>query len=120
MGIRYATTALSAYGGTPPYTWQVSSGSLPSGLTLSTAGVISGTPTAADPFSFSVEVTDSTTPTTETATLALLITVHLAPPGTIYSPNWSGYVLESGALLRGHRDIPSAEPLRGSGGHGYV
>ncbi len=96
VGIRYATTALSAYGGTPPYTWQVSSGSLPSGLTLSTAGVISGTPTAADPFSFSVEVTDSTTPTTETATLALLITVHLAPPGTIYSPNWSGYVLESG------------------------
>jgi hypothetical protein len=39
---------LTAAGGTSPYTWSVSSGTLPAGLTLTTAGVLSGTPTAAN------------------------------------------------------------------------
>jgi hypothetical protein len=54
---------LTAAGGTPPYSWQVQSGSnLPLGLSLSTAGAITGT---LDPsvtvgsYSFTVEVTDS-------------------------------------------------------------
>jgi len=36
---------LTAAGGTTPYTWSLFSGTLPSGLTLSTSGQISGTPT---------------------------------------------------------------------------
>ena len=37
---------ITASGGTAPYTYAVTAGSLPAGLTLSPAGVLSGTPTA--------------------------------------------------------------------------
>ena len=51
---------LTASGGTPPYAhWTISNGALPAGLTLSSTGVISGTPTTSGIFGFSVQVTDS-------------------------------------------------------------
>jgi len=43
VGIPYAYT-LAAVGGTKPYTWTLTSGTLPAGLSLSSDGVISGTP----------------------------------------------------------------------------
>ena len=50
---------LSAGGGTPPYTWSIISGSLPSGLTLdSRTGLIAGTPGAAGDFSLAFAVRD--------------------------------------------------------------
>jgi Bacterial Ig domain/Putative Ig domain/Immunoglobulin domain/Right handed beta helix region len=54
----YSAT-LSASGGTTPYAWSLASGSLPTGLTLSSAGTISGTPTSAGSFPFTVQVTDT-------------------------------------------------------------
>lgn len=52
--------ALSVIGGLPPFTWSVASGALPNGLTLNAAtGAITGTPTAAGTFLFSVQVTDT-------------------------------------------------------------
>ncbi len=58
QGISY-TTKLLGSGGLLPYTWQLSSGALPSGLSLnSLLGTISGTPTATGTFNFSVEATD--------------------------------------------------------------
>ena len=63
---------LSASGGTPPYTWALTSGTLPNGLSLSIGGVIAGTPSASGTFSFTVRVTDSTS---NTATRSLSITV---------------------------------------------
>nr|WP_308683760.1 putative Ig domain-containing protein [Xanthomonas arboricola] len=50
---------LSASGGTAPYTFAITAGALPAGLTLSAAGVLSGTPTASGSFNFTATATDS-------------------------------------------------------------
>jgi YVTN family beta-propeller protein len=78
-----AATAETAYsqtliasGGTAPYTYAVSAGAMPAGLTLSSAGLISGTPTAAGSFSFTITATDSSTspgPYKGTATYTLTV-----------------------------------------------
>ncbi len=66
---------LTAGGGTLPFTWTISSGSLPEGMTLnSTTGTINGTPSAAGDFNFVVQVTDSGIPT-QTATKAVNVAV---------------------------------------------
>ncbi len=49
--------AQSATGGTTPYTWSATG--LPGGLTVSSGGVISGTPTTAGTFSVTVKATDA-------------------------------------------------------------
>jgi hypothetical protein len=49
---------LAGAGGTPPYNWTSTNGTLPSGWTLSTNGVLSGTPTAAGAFTFTVRIND--------------------------------------------------------------
>ena len=54
--------SMSASGGTAPYTWSVTSGSLPTGLTLSSSGVITGTVTAFGNFTFTIRVTDAANP----------------------------------------------------------
>jgi len=74
--VPYSAT-LAANGGTSPYIWSLSGGSLPTGLALSTAGVISGTPAATGTFNFTVKVTDSGTPA-QTATQALSISIAAA------------------------------------------
>ncbi len=62
VGITYSAT-LGATGGTPPYTWSLTSGTLPPGLMLDgNTGVISGTPTAANTYGFTLQVADSGTP----------------------------------------------------------
>ena len=78
------TSALSASGGTGPYSWSVSSGALPTGLTLSSAGTISGTPTTAGTFTFTVQAADSTTPTAQTASHVYSLTI--APALSITTP----------------------------------
>ena len=58
-GVAYSAISLGAGGGTPPYSWSISSGALPAGIGLSPGGVISGTPSAAGHPSFTVTVQDS-------------------------------------------------------------
>jgi hypothetical protein len=51
--------ALAATGGTPPYGWSVTSGSLPAPLALTPAGALAGTPAAPGVFGFTAQVTDA-------------------------------------------------------------
>lgn len=59
VGAVYAQT-LSASGGTAPYVFTPTSGTLPPGLTLSAAGVLSGTPTTAGSFTITLRASDAT------------------------------------------------------------
>jgi len=54
-----------ASGGSSPYTFQLASGSLPTGLTLAPSGTISGTATANGPFTFTLRATDAAGQTTQ-------------------------------------------------------
>jgi hypothetical protein len=60
VGQAYSQTNVAS-AGTTPYTYSVSAGTLPAGTTLNTAtGTVSGTPTTAGAFSYTIKVTDST------------------------------------------------------------
>jgi hypothetical protein len=102
--------------GTQPITWSVIGGSLPTNLTLLTAGVISGTPTAVGTFNFTVQASNST----GNVTKALSITINGVAPvittitlpsgivGTTYSTQLAAtgtapiaWSLESGSLPNG-------------------
>jgi hypothetical protein len=81
------TATLAATGGISPYTWSATA--LPGGLTLNpSTGVISGSPTAAGTSTVAVTVSDSTSPTKQTATKNLSITV--APALTITTASLPG------------------------------
>ena len=58
IGVPYSQT-FTGSGGTAPYSFSVTSGTLPAGLTLSPGGVISGTPTTAGPAAFTIRATDA-------------------------------------------------------------
>src|SRR5581483_5859237 len=57
VGTPYSSS-VPVTGGTPPYTYVLNTGSLPPGLTLNPDGTITGTPTSAGSFTFSIKVTD--------------------------------------------------------------
>jgi len=74
-GVAYSEN-LSATGGASPYTWGIVSGALCEGLSLSSAGLLSGIPRRAETCNFTVRVTDGSA---ATATQALSITIQPAP-----------------------------------------
>ena len=74
------TNTLTASGGTPPYSWQVSAGALPGGITLnSTTGTLGGTPTASGSFAFTIQVSDSGSQTAQKP-LTFTVTDPAVPP----------------------------------------
>jgi len=126
------TQPLTAVGGTAPYAWTVSAGSLPGGLTLGpTSGTISGTPTSVGSFSFTVQVTDNNSvSTTKGFTLAIVsaltITTQPTLPGGAVGVGYSQSVvvvggsapytwsITSGSLPAGLTLAPSSGAIGGT------
>ena len=83
-GSPYPSTTLQASGGVPPYSWALSSGSMPAGLTLSPAGAIAGTPSSSGTYPLSFVVTDSySAPEAAKASLTLTIVGGQTPTLTL-------------------------------------
>src|SRR6185312_2159900 len=104
VGTPYSS-AFVASGGTAPYTYAITAGALPAGLTLNPAtGAVSGTPTSAGTFNFTVTATDSTGGTA--ATTSSNCSIVIAPPtisvtgiastGTVGTPYSSAFVASGG------------------------
>jgi len=98
IGVPYVAT-LAASGGTPPLTWAVASGQLPTGLSLSSAGKISGTPSSAGSFTFIAQATDSGSPQ-ETALQSYTMMVSSSTTGAGIHVNAGGpaYTDASGSI----------------------
>jgi hypothetical protein len=105
-GQSYAAS-LQASGGTPSYTWSVTSGSLPAGLSLASSGAISGTPSSAGSWTFTVQVKDSAaTPQTATGTFTI----------TIAAPAPAQLVISTTSLPQGTAGQSYSASLQASGG----
>ena len=110
MGVLYSQT-LAASGGLAPYTWCVlgtggtcdpAQATLPAGLSLSAAGVISGTPAAnGTPLSFTIQVADSESPVPAVGTSNFSITVMS---------------ITTTSLPSGSANVPYSATLTASGG----
>lgn len=92
---------LAVSGGTPPYSWSKLEGSLPAGLSLSSTGELSGTPTASGTFPFTAEVRDSLGQSSQ-STLSLTVIPALA--------------VATGSLPDGYRGQAYSASIEASGG----
>ncbi len=82
---------LSAYGGVPAeYTWAVSAGALPPGITLApTSGVLSGTPTAAGSYQFTLQASENEPPDQSSSQSYTLVVAPSSNAGVVLSPTYA-------------------------------
>ena len=73
--------------GTPPITWSVSAGSLPAGITLSSAGLLSGTTATTGAYSFTVVATNATGSDAQAYSGSVQVAVATAPVVTTAALN---------------------------------
>jgi hypothetical protein len=106
------TAALTAAAGTTPYTWSITSGSLPAGLSLmASSGVISGTPTLSGNYSFGVTAMDSSSPA-QSATATFGLSVAAAPSTATSAP----LTINSSAIVSGTIGSGYSTRLQAGGG----
>ena len=117
-GVAFAA-GLTVAGGTPAYTWSVSNGSLPAGLTLAaTTGVISGTPNAGGTANFTLTATDNSIPA-QTATFPVSLPIVTPAPVTVAGQTWyirtDGGTRYSGNVPQGQCDGLADTAYSGTG-----
>ena len=103
VGVTYLQT-LTASGGVSPYSsWTVTSGKLPTGLTLiSSTGTITGKPTTNGVYAFTVTVTDSLG--------------AVSPPASLSITIGSGPTITTSSLPNGEVNVAYSQTLAATGG----
>lgn len=114
------TSSVHAWLGTTPYTWRVSTGALPPGLALTqNAGVatISGTPTTAGSYTFTLEVTDSS-PTPQVIIQSYTVIVYhplvittVSLPGAQRTVPYSASIVAAGGVTPYTYSVAGTLPL---------
>ncbi|WP_313535284.1 Ig-like domain-containing protein [Sphingomonas sp.] len=84
-GVAYSQS-ITASGGVAPYTYAVTAGALPAGLTLASNGTLSGTPSAGGSFNFTIAATDSATGTGAPFTGNRAYSLTIAAPTITLAP----------------------------------
>jgi len=98
-GTPYSVT-LTETGGLSPYSWSVSSGALPAGLTLSSNGIVSGTPSTSGSTTFSVALVDSNGFTaTQSFTMIVDLPSSLGPGMSIVLTSGQSILVPSGTTV---------------------
>ena len=103
VGIAYTQTLAAT--GTTPITWTLDTGTMPTGLSLSTAGVLSGTPTTAASYTLSVKATNSAGSDTKSYTVAVAVAPTVG----------HGPVIQTTTIYVGHVGTPYATALHATG-----
>jgi hypothetical protein len=98
----------NATGGVTPYGYAISAGALPPGLTLEVTGRISGTPTTAGMYTFTVRVTDSASPPESSQRI---YTINIRPAG-----NAGQLTITTNNLPPGRANVPYTRRLNANGG----
>ncbi|MBD9402357.1 autotransporter domain-containing protein [Comamonas sp. CMM02] len=101
VGVTY-NSSFSASGGTAPYSYNITSGSMPAGLSLSPSGTLSGTPTTGGAYNFSIGVQDR-----YGATGSQTYSLTVSAPSITLSP---------GSLSNGTVGTPYSATLSSTGG----
>ena len=111
VGVAYAQIVTAASGNAPYTNWAINAGSLPAGISLamggcvapcSIMGLLSGTPTAAGTFTFTVQVTDSANATATkqfTLTINPARAVSLNPGGIVNSASYTAGGIAPGEVI---------------------
>jgi Malectin domain/Bacterial Ig domain/Putative Ig domain len=97
LGMSYSA-ALTATGGSTPYTWSIASGALPNGLTLNAGGSLSGTPSVAGSFPFSIQVKDAAA---HSASANFSINISTSSPSVAITSPSSGSTVSGTTIVSG-------------------
>ena len=112
VGVAYNDVGvlLAATGGTLPYKWSVTQGTPPAGVTVTEAGLVYGTPTTMGPSTFTVTVTDASSPTAQTASMQYTLQVN--PALAITSSNLpNAYFGASYCCIEGYQLTATGGPV---------
>ena len=102
VGTAYNQTLSASTTATGPFTWNISSGSLPTGLTFATSSpIISGTPTTIGTSTFNVGVTNGSASTTQSYTINIVGTTTATSTATSTSPGTGGGTTGGGSSSGG-------------------